>query len=227
MIQDTYHLFVKRLKEEREKAKLTQKEIAARLRMSESHYSKAETARRRLSFFETKYLCETTLDVYYIFTGNRVNREYAGFLAESEYGELLCHYELVCMAAAQQRKNQTGGLGIEDKRVIEYARYLLATEPTDKTIFKKQRQYGDCNQHQMAELLGVDSKKLRDLERGRLLPDSELIWIMSSRFKVPFSLVLKDKNGLRSEICYWLERMEADRRTSVLEIMQKYHCSLL
>ncbi|MBQ9990046.1 MAG: transcriptional regulator [Lachnospiraceae bacterium] len=226
MSQDTYDLFVKRLKEERERAKLTQKEAAAKLRMSESHYSKAEAARRRLSFFETKYLCETDLDSFYIFTKKRVDHGDVQFLSECDYAELLCHYDIVCMAMIRQGRKMAGSLDREDKRVIEYCRYLLAAEVTDKTILKKHRQYRDCNQHQMAGLLGVDSKKLRDLERGKLLPDSELIWQMSSRLDIPYFLVLKDKNGLLSEICYWLKRMEPGSRNMVLEIMQKYHGTL-
>ena len=63
----------------------------------------------------------------------------------------------------------------------------------------------------MAEKLGVDRKKLRDLEKGKLLPDSELIWKMSYQLYVPFSLILKDSNGLISEICYLLEQLEADK----------------
>lgn len=226
MVQETYDLFVKRLREERAGTQLTQKEMAVKLKMSESHYSKAETARRRLSFFETKWLCETPVDSFYIFTGKRVDRQYSEIFSKCEYEELLCHYEFVCMVALHPGLGRTGGLNAEDRRIIEYARYLLVMEQADKTIFKKHREYREYSQRQMAELLGVDSKKLRDLEKGKLLPDSELIWQMSSQLQIPFSLVLKDRNGLISEICSWLERLEPDKRELVLKMTQQYHYSV-
>lgn len=79
----------------------------------------------------------------------------------------------------------------------------------------------------MAEKLGVDRKKLRDLEKGKLLPDSELIWKMSYQLYVPFSLILKDSNGLISEICYLLEQLEADKRKWILQTMQQYRRAVL
>ena len=52
----------------------------------------------------------------------------------------------------------------------------------------------------MAELLEIDVKKLRNLEEGKLLPDSEMIWKMWDKFQVPYFLILNDKKGMLSEI---------------------------
>ncbi|MGN1315048.1 MAG: helix-turn-helix domain-containing protein [Lachnospiraceae bacterium] len=220
MSQNTYQCFVKRLREERIRLKLTQKQMADRMKMSENHYSKAEKERRRLSFFETKYLCETELDSFYIFTGRKIERNQASFFAQYQYAELLNYYEMVCMLVVRPNSRQKA-LSMEDKRIIDYARYLVATENREKTVFKKYREYKGFSQFHMAEKLGVDLKKLRELERGKLLPDSELIWKMSSQLYIPFSLILKDKNGVISEICCLLELMKPDSRGLVMEIMQK------
>lgn len=222
MHQDSYDLFVKRLKEERESAGLTQREIAAMLRMGENYYSKVETSRRRLSFYETKQLCSTLLDSFYIFTGKRVDNQGAEFLSACSYHKLLYQYEIVCMTILGQTEQNMALPGTEDRRLLEYFRYLLATETTEKTMFKKHRQYSDYSQYEMAELLGIDPKKLRELEKGKLLPDSELIWKMSHRLGVPFSLMLQSRNGLISEICYWLRYLQEDRRKLVLEMMKRY-----
>lgn len=222
MSQETYNCFVERLREERKRAGLSQSETARKLKMSQSHYSKVELAKRRLSFYETKWLCETQLDSFYIFTGKRVEKGYGSLFIGCEYRELLGYLELVCMVISQPEEATVERLSASDSRMIEYARYAAATERKDKTVFRKYRDYCDYNQEQMAEELGVDRKKLRDLEKGKLLPDSELIWKMSEQLHVPFSLMLKDSKGLISEICHLLERLEADRRSWLLETMGQY-----
>lgn len=54
MSQESYSHFTERLKEERKRVGLSQNETAQKLKMSQSHYSKVELAKRRLSFYETK-----------------------------------------------------------------------------------------------------------------------------------------------------------------------------
>lgn len=50
---------------------------------------------------------------------------------------------------------------------------------------------------------------------------------MSYQLYVPFSLILKDSNGLISEICYLLEQLEADKRKWILQTMQQYRRAVL
>lgn len=227
MSQESYSHFTERLKEERKRVGLSQNETAQKLKMSQSHYSKVELAKRRLSFYETKWLCETQLDSFYIFTGRRVEKGYGSLFLACEYQELLCYLELICMVISQSGTETAGRFSAGDRRIIGYARYAAATEHKDKTIFRKYRDYYDYKQEQMAEKLGVDRKKLGDLEKGKLLPDSELIWKMSYQLYVPFSLILKDSNGLISEICYLLEQLEADKRKWILQTMQQYRRAVL
>ena len=60
----------------------------------------------------------------------------------------------------------------------------------------------------MAGILGVDIKKLRDLENERCLPDSELVWRLYDLFSVSPAFVLEDNKCLNNQINYLLERME-------------------
>lgn len=71
----TYQKFHERLKEERLRLELSQLEISQLLRMSQSHYSKAELGKRRLSYYEMQCLCETQANVFYIFTGEKCKEE--------------------------------------------------------------------------------------------------------------------------------------------------------
>ena len=51
-------------------------------------------------------------------------------------------------------------------------------------------------QKSMAEKLGVDIKKFRELEKDRCLPDSEIIWKLYNLFHISPAVVLKDKNSM-------------------------------
>lgn len=72
----------------------------------------------------------------------------------------------------------------------------------------------------MADTLGVDIKKLRELEKGRQLPDSELIWKMYDLFRVSPAFVLKDAKGMLNELNYVLDLMEEEDRNIILEILK-------
>lgn len=63
-------------------------------------------------------------------------------------------------------------------------------------------------QKPMAENLGVDIKKFRELEKDRCLPDSEIIWKLYNLFQISPAVVLKDKNSMVNEISSLLETAE-------------------
>ena len=72
----------------------------------------------------------------------------------------------------------------------------------------------------MAEKLGVDVKKLRDLENGRNLPDSELLSRLYTSFGICPAVVLKDRNCLASEIGCLLDGYNFDAADSVIQILR-------
>ena len=78
-------------------------------------------------------------------------------------------------------------------------------------------------QKKMAEKLGVDIKKLRDLENGRKLPDSELLSWLYERFHVSPAIVLENKKGLEIEIAVSLEKMSMEDEQQVFEILTLLH----
>lgn len=213
----TYQKFCDRLKDERIRIKLSQLEISHFLRMNQSHYSKAELGKRRFSYYELQYLCETQVDVYYAFTGFRYEIKETEFLLESTVEELKCYLEILCVLyMCMYRKNMLFLSNSMYKR-IEHIRYALMQSKRGKTIFYNLRRALNYSQNKMAELLGVDIKKLRNLESGKILPDCEIICRFSNNFYIPYALLLQDKKGLVCEINYLLELVEENRRKDILE----------
>jgi len=219
-----YQKFCERLKEERMRISLSQMEISRLLRMTQSHYSKAELGKRRLSYYEVQCLCETDVDVYYVFTGERWQQiENNGFFMESTIEEMKCYLEMVCILYMSLFKSKRLTLLGDDYKKIENIRYALMPCEKRKTVFYKLRRALNYNQKKMAELMKVDVKKLRGMESGKILPDSEIMCQMMNVFSIPYALLLNDKNGLICEINSLLGFIEESKRKDVFESMKFMH----
>lgn len=222
----TYQKFRERIKEERLRLKLSQLEIGQVLRMSQSHYSKVELGTRRLSYYETQCLCETEADVYYIFTGERCNMEIESILLECSFEELVCYLEIVCVILSRLNNNRKITLTTGAQKRIENIQYVLMPCKKGKTIFYKLRRALNYNQIKMADLLEVDIKKLRSMESGKILPDSEIIWRLSEVFYIPYALLLNDKKGLACEITCLLQLINESKQKDILDGMKSIHKTL-
>lgn len=91
----TYNDVLDRIKEERRRLSLSQKEMSKYVHMNQSNYSKVEVGGRRLNYFELKYLCESPADVQYIFTGQKSDEKYKEFFMQFEYSQLIDIYNIV------------------------------------------------------------------------------------------------------------------------------------
>lgn len=219
-----YQKFCDRLKEERLGLSFSQMEISGLLRMTQSHYSKAELGKRRLSYYEIQCLCETEVDVYYVFTGERCQQiEADGFFLESTVEELKNYLELLCILYMSLFKANKLTLSSDNYKKIENIQYALMPCKKGKTIFYKLRRAMGYNQKKMTEYMKVDIKKLRSMECGKVLPDSEIMCQMLDVFSIPYALLLNDKNGLICEISYLLGLVEESKRKNVLEGMKLFH----
>lgn len=219
-----YQKFCERLKEERVRTSLSQMEISRLLRMTQSHYSKAELGKRRLSYYEIQCLCETNVDVYYIFTGERWKQiENDSFFWKSTVEELKSYLEIVCTLYMSLFKANILTLSSDNYKKIENIWYALMPCEKGKTIFYKLRRALNFNQRRMAELIEVDVKKLRGMESGKILPDSEIMCQMMNVFSIPYALFLNDKNGLICEISCLLEFMGGEKQSNVLEGIKFIH----
>lgn len=224
-----YNTVLRRLKEERIKHSLSQAELGSLLRITQGHYSKAENAVKRLTYYEVKSLADTELDLDYIYTGRRMSGKYRGLFESSSYRELVCYLHMtaslfVCMYDEQKLDKDQ-----EFYRQLNCVRYLTgAEEGSSETVFAHIRKLEKKTQCCIAEQLGMDVKKYRELERGSILPDSELIWKLYALYSVPPALVLKDARGLVNQIEYFLEKPQPGRNDVIyryFRLMRDYYTS--
>ena len=218
-------MFRERLKEERLRLDISQLEIGRSMKMSQSHYSKVELGTRRLTYYEIQCLCETKVDLYYVFTGEKCKKEMDKIFLEYTFEELEFYLYSLCALLTCLNECSTLALAKNMQKKLVNIQYVLAPSARDKTIFYKLRRALSYNQKQMADLLEVDVKKLRNMESGKILPDSEIIWQLSEVFCIPYALLLKDKKGLACEISCLLKLIDESKRKDILDGIRSIHKS--
>jgi len=226
MLMDSkYQNVLCRLKEEREKRNLTQRLLCYRMKMLQSHYSRAESGSKRFSYYEIKGLCTSDVDVLYVFTGKKaVDGGEISELQECAPEELLCYlntlYILVKSAKTTDGKETVFGT---IRKQLEYIQCAGGNAGIKNNVFYYVRIQRNYTQQKMADMLGIDIKKLRELENGRILPDSEMIWKMYDLFQVSPAFILEDAKGLWKELNYVLNLLEEDDRKLVVRILLDMH----
>lgn len=203
-----YENVLDRLKEERSLHSLSQEDLGRQLKMTQGHYSKAEHAIKRFTYYEVKCLADSELDLYYIYTGRRIMHNHEEILKNCGYRELLCYLHVLlsleCCRYGEQKRES------EAKRYSRLCRlkYITGAEDEQESIFMLLRRYERQTQFEMADSLGMEVKKYRGVEKGTCLPDSELLFKVYSLFDISPAYVLKDRKGLSCEIEYYLNRVD-------------------
>ncbi len=217
----SYDEVVKRLKEERCRLSLSQEDMARYIRTNQSSYSKVELAFRRMNYYELKYLCDTEVDVYYIFTAQRCDKRYLDLLAGCSYLEMVCCLNMIFAISSFYAREEESH---QWKQIYERLKYLSISEESQSTnnIWLAIRHSLDWKQQTMAEKLGIDIKKFRDLEKGRSMPDSELLYRVYEEFKIPPYFVLEDINGIKSEVSLLLGMLDTESVNKVCEILRLF-----
>lgn len=218
----SYNDVLKRLIEERNRMALSQKDMSRHIHMNQSNYSKVELGLRRLSFYEVKHLYEVGVDVYYIYTGQKSSGRYADFFNQCCYTELLCFLNILYSIAMMRCQKETSEKWEEILLRLKYFSLKQKNQQCNN-IFLLIRSTMGWPQKKMAEELGVDIKKLRDLENGRKLPDSELLSRLYELFQVSPAIVLENKKELESEIAVSLEKMGMKVEREIFEIFTVLH----
>ena len=212
----TYDDFLCRLKEQRKQLGLSQEQMAQRVHKTQSNYSKVELGLQRLSYEELKYLSESGIDIYYIFTGYRGSGKYLDFFERKTYAEI-CSYLGIIYSVLSLDDN------IEKKfsKISEEMLYIPLIISKEKSInaFLTLRRISGYQQKVMADKIGVDVKKLRELEKDSCLPDSEILWKTYHEFGISPMYILKDKEGIIHEVDALLEISEKECTEKILEIV--------
>ena len=167
----SYDDIIKRLKEERIKLSLSQDEMAPLIHITQSSYSKVELGLRRMSFEETKYLCDSPLDAYYIFTGLKSKSKYVEILSSCSLTEV-CGYLRLIYDVILLRKGKWSEENWKNIRTqLQYVRLMEDNQKT-KELLLSLRHSMNYQQKKEAYLLGIDIKNttLQLMPTATLMP---------------------------------------------------------
>lgn len=224
-----YYSVIQRLKEERLAHGMSQEELGNRLRITQGHYSKVERAVKRLTYYEVQALLDADLDLYYVYTGRKMNGKYTELFERCSYRQLLCYLNMTASLFACVYEEQNLNLNQDFYRLLRCIRHITGAEGSDgETVFSMIRQLEKETQYNTSDKLGMDVKKFRDLERGNILPDSELIWKLYDLYKVPPAFVMEDARGLACELEYLLDRPMPRRKDVIyryFDLLRNYYKS--
>ncbi len=217
-----YKDVLKRLREEREKLTWSQREMCQRMHMSQAQYCKIEKGMQYFSYDEVNALIDLGMDVHYIFTGQRTKGRYVKEFEECSYFEAICLLETIFSIITCYYVLEPSAFWKNLYQEVRYIRLLDADQNFDNNLFFLIRRLLDYTQREMADHLCIDLKKLRKLENDQCLPDSELLWRFYREFRVPPSMVLRDRKGLLCEAGWFLERMDAISENNILAILKLF-----
>ena len=220
-MREEYKILLKRVKGEREKHQMDQSTMGHLLGMGQSLYSRAEGGYKCFDYNELCRMCTSGVDVYYIFTGRRSLGRWDDLFAGADFEHLYACLQMVCTLAIADRNMSSftaeWGQIYYAIQYIEYVNYKFGGE---QNIFRSVRAYEGKNQLEMTDIIGVDVKKLRHLEKGKDLPDSRFIHQMYQAYGISPGLFLQDKQCLKSELSCLLDDMGDETRQRIISLFK-------
>lgn len=221
-MNETYQSVLKRLKEERTEKKWSQEQISKQLRMSQSHYSKVELGKRRFTYYEVQYLYGLQLDAHYIFTGQRGGTEQETFFSNCDYRELNFYMHILAYVAEYLYTVRRLENWEPVYKEMKYIGYITAPDRINDNALFALRRAVEYSQQKMAEKLGVDIKKIRSMENGDSLPDSEILWNLYQFFRIPPAVFIKSERGVACAIGCILDMLGKENRGHAMAVVESF-----
>lgn len=215
-----YENVLERLREERGRLSITKADMSRYLHMDQSNYRKAELGQyRRFSYFEVKSMSDLGINVNYIYTGKVKKVITLDFIEKLIVNRLKSILQIIYTIVELSYKED---FNQQYKALLEELKYIFFIKqnvnPSD--IFLTVRRLKGYTQIKMADMIGVDVKKLRDLENGKKLPDSEIISKMYEIFKILPVVMIETKNCMLDTILYILDEIKKEDREKIVDIIK-------
>ena len=215
-----YENVLERLRKERGRLSITKADMSRYLHMDQSNYRKAELGQyRRFSYFEVKSMSELGINVNYIYTGKVKKVITLDFIEKLSVNRLKSILQIIYTIVELSYKED---FNQQYKALLEELKYIFFIKqnvnPSD--IFLTVRRLKGYTQIKMADMIGVYVKKLRNLENGKKLPDSEIISKMYEVFKILPVVMIETKNCMLDTILYILDEIKKEDREKIVDIIK-------
>lgn len=207
----------------RRELELTQVEMADRMGVTQSHYSKLESGHTNITYQNLECFRKSGGDVYFLITGQtRVDGKVDGYFAR-------------CGSDYQRRKMFPLFLWLTELGADLTGSVLRVSDQTKKsaklmqsysehlTIWENIRKAESFSQMRMAEIFDINIKRYRKIEKGESRPDAEILQALYE--KLSYSpLVIMDR-----DLCF-IDEMNQIWEQFPDELLQSFDrliCSIL
>lgn len=217
-----YSMVVRKLQEYRKKSNILQNEMAEYLNITQSEYSKMELGKTKLSYEVLTKLHRKGCDIDMLITGQEAEMVLPSLekiYVESDIQKFSSWLKLCEWAMEHWMKED----GKEEQIGSKLLRIFVSDEQGMTSLEKLRRAYG-VSQQQMAEIVGVNIKKYRQLEKGKLCLDAELMANIYEATKCRPSYFLDENSyylSVLSDECRYHEKRE-EQLKDLLSIQEKF-----
>lgn len=168
-----YSLIVQKLQEYRKLSNILQKDMAEYLNITQSEYSKIELGKTKMSYEVISKLYRKGFDIDMLIIGvesGSVLPSLEKMYVESNVSKFsswlkLCEWAMAHWIQEDGKEEQIGSKLLK----------IFVSADTNMTPLEKLRKAYGVSQQQMADLVGVNIKKYRQLEKGNIHLDAELM----------------------------------------------------
>lgn len=206
-----YKKFYERLRQEREENKWSQENISQLLCVTQGHYCKIESGYCRLTYKEIVDLNKNGINMYYVFTGEKVyDLGYKELLKGYTLNKQVWIYEIVATIVY----NNLPSTALK-KRITNTGNILEKIERNN--IWNVLQEHNALTQVKMSEVLKIDVKKYRRLIRREILADSDVILHAYEYFRVSPMFFIEAKDALAHEICALMNMIDENKQKEIFE----------
>lgn len=218
-----YSLIVQKLQEYRKKSKILQREMAEYLDITQSEYSKIELGKIKLSYDVLSKLHKKGCDIDMLVIGveaNAVLPSLSKLYVESDTSKFiswlkLCEWAMEHWLYETEKEEQIGS---------KLLKIFVKEEGNLTALEKLRRAYGGISQQEMADIIGVNIKKYRRLEKGQIQLDAELMSNIYEATKCRPSFFMDENNyylSVISDECRYGHKRE-EQLNDLLAMQEKF-----
>lgn len=220
MVMSDYYNFLHRLNAYREKMEMTQEEMAQMFGVHQSHYGRFETGERVISFSSLKQFEENGGDLFQLLTGcERVSGPAGSYLKECTTVEGkakllgLLIWAVECGSWMDRRPQD------EAARGLRKCMRLMELKEGRYSIWEGIRKLEDLTQVQMAELLDIEVKKYRRIEKKDKEPDVELLCTLFDKLQYSPQIFFDVEKFYVDELNFYWNLLKPETKTFVEQMI--------
>lgn len=219
-MDEYYRKVPKRLSEYRKLLKKTQKQMGDILDVSQNHYSKLEDGHVILSYNSLMKLEKQVGGVYYLITGvraeERILEPYFHKCRDEQGKESLLR--LLIWVTGQGI--HMSGEGIEIPYNVNKEIELLFNRESKESVWESLRRQENLTQVEMAEILDVNIKRYRKLEKDGRDPDAYILANLYSRLKYSPMIFIREDGVTLEGLDYIWGQFEKEVQEKLIKFVE-------